>query len=60
MPLRWIEEGEEEFDLEERREICELNIEKVSLRELPAEQCWTVGALPRRRITYLKGSSRSS
>lgn len=59
MPLRWVEEGEEEFDLQERREICELNVESVSLKELSSQECWTIGTLFVYYCLHAQGLCRS-
>ena len=48
LPLRWIEEQDEE--LVELRDCCELNLQDAGtpLTELPAEQCFTLGPVEQR------------
>lgn len=42
LPLRWIEEGDDEEPYE-MRDICPLNEEGCDLLELDPESCWTIG-----------------
>ena len=44
LPLRWLDFDEED-ELVEYRDICELNDEATPLEELEPESCWTLGAV---------------
>ena len=41
LPLRWVEEDDEE--LREYRDICELNDKEPMIETLAPEECWTLG-----------------
>lgn len=43
LPLRWLEEDEEDGALVEYRDICPLNEEGEPLETLGDEHCWTIG-----------------
>jgi uncharacterized protein len=47
LPLRWLEEDEEE-EIFEMRDICPLNDEGEPLEELDEEDCWTIGPFEER------------
>jgi len=47
LPLRWIEEMEED-ELVEMRDICSLNDEGVPIETLPEDACWTLGPFEER------------
>ncbi|MDJ0840125.1 MAG: YkgJ family cysteine cluster protein [Acidobacteriota bacterium] len=42
LPLRWIEE-DEDWNLQEYRDICPLNEEGEPIEDLSEEDCWTIG-----------------
>lgn len=53
LPLRWIEgpeedEGEEDGEVVEMRDICPLNDAGPPIEELPEEACWTLGPFEER------------
>ena len=48
LPLRWIEEDEEQDGIVEGRDICPLNADGPPLEELSAENCWTIGPIEER------------
>ncbi len=43
LPLRWLEEMDDDESLVELRDICPLNDVGEPIEELPAETCWTIG-----------------
>jgi Fe-S-cluster containining protein len=43
LPLRWLEETDDDETLVELRDICPLNDTGEPLEELPEEICWTIG-----------------
>ena len=48
LPLRWLEEDENE-DIVESRDICPKNVDgDPPLEELPADECWTLGPFEQR------------
>lgn len=47
LPLRWLEEDDEE-EVIELRDICPLNAEAVPPEELDEEACWTLGPFEER------------
>jgi Fe-S-cluster containining protein len=56
LPLRVLLEGEGEGEQnesgdesvpKEHRDICPLNADKLDVKALPADQCWTIGTLLR-------------
>ncbi len=49
LPLRWLDD--QGGETVERRDICELNDERLSLLELDPEQCWTLGEFEGRLAT---------
>ncbi len=42
LPLRWLEEGEDDTPLE-YRDICPLNEDGPPVESLPPDACWTIG-----------------
>lgn len=43
LPLRWLEEDEDNGEVVESRDICPLNLEGPALDDLPEEACYTLG-----------------
>jgi hypothetical protein len=43
LPLRWLEDTDDDETLVELRDICPLNDTGEPLEELPEEICWTIG-----------------
>lgn len=48
LPLRWLEEDEDENEIIESRDICPKNLEGPPLETLAADDCWTLGPFEQR------------
>lgn len=48
LPLRWLEELEDDGEIVERRDICELNLEGPALESLPEDSLWLIGPFEQR------------
>lgn len=51
LPLRWLDETDAGA-LVERRDICPLNEPGPPIEELPADHCWTIGAVEGRLVRF--------
>lgn len=49
LPLRWLEEDEDE-EIVEQRDICELNLAGPSLEEMPEDAFWLIGPYEQRLL----------
>jgi hypothetical protein len=54
LPLRWLDE-DDAGGIVERRDVCPLNDDGVSLLDLPADRCWTIGPFEA-RLAQLQAS----
>jgi hypothetical protein len=49
LPLRWLEEDEDDGEIVESRDICPKNMDgQPPIEELPADECWTLGPFEQR------------
>ncbi len=59
LPLRWLDDGDGEDEIVERRDICPLNDDgSDDLVELPPDDCWTLGPFEERLARLEKARER--
>lgn len=51
LPLRWIGDDDDDDGLVERRDLCQLNDDRLALLELDRELCWELGPFEGRLAT---------